>query len=91
MARFPAMMEELSMEDMQQSEKPTTLLLRIGTITTVAGGLLALFSLIIGSQPEPLGSSLPYLAFPLLVFGFYVLLGGLAVVVLHYVVRWINS
>jgi hypothetical protein len=76
---------------MEENQKPTTLL-RIGTITAVAGGLLALISLIIGSQPQPLGfKSLPFLAFPLLVLGFYVLLGGLAVVVLHYVVRWINS
>jgi hypothetical protein len=76
---------------MEQNQKPPTLL-RIGTITAVAGGLLALISLFIGSQPEPLGSKdLPFLAFPLLVLAFYVLLGGLAVVVVHYVVRWINS
>jgi hypothetical protein len=73
---------------MEQNQKSTTLL-RIGTITAVAGGLLALISLAIGSQPAT--SSLPFLAFPLLVLSFYVVLAGLAVVVLHYVVRWINS
>jgi hypothetical protein len=74
------------MEDMQQNQKPKTLL-RIGTITAMAGVLLALIALIIGSQPEPLGNkALPFLAFPLLALSFYVVLGGLAVVVLHYVV-----
>jgi hypothetical protein len=58
-------------------------LLWIGTITAVAGGLAALIGLIIGSQPHVWA----LYALPFLVLGGYVLLGGLAVVVLHYVLR----
>jgi hypothetical protein len=87
LAHFPAIMEDtFNGEEMQQNQKPTTLL-RIGTITAVAGGIAAVIGLIIGSQPHVWA----LYALPFLVLGCYVLLAGLAVVVLHYVVRWINS
>jgi hypothetical protein len=52
--------------------------LRIGT-NTVAGGLLAMISGIILLWT--------YYALPFFILGCYVLLAGLAVVVLHYVLR----
>jgi hypothetical protein len=68
---------------MQQNQKPATLLREIGTNTAVAGGLLAMISGIILLWT--------YYALPFFKLGCYVLLGGLAVVVLHYVLRLLVS
>ncbi len=67
-------------------------LLWIGTTMAVAGGVAVLIGLIIGSQrPLPNAGVVEGLwslnALPFLVLGGYVLLGGLAVVVLHFVLR----
>jgi hypothetical protein len=67
----------------------TKSMLRFGTISAVAGGLLALICLIIFVQPK---ANLEVLVLILPFFlGCFVLLGGLAVVVVHYVLRWIDS
>jgi hypothetical protein len=67
----------------------TKSMLRFGTISTVAGGLLALICLIIFVQPK--ADVWVLVLIPPFFLGCFVLLGGLAVVVLHYVVRWVNS
>jgi hypothetical protein len=63
---------------MQQNQK-SRVLLRIGTNTAVAGGLLVMISGIILLWT--------YYALPFIKLGCYVVLAGLAVVVLHYVLR----
>jgi hypothetical protein len=74
--------------DMQQSKEPATLL-RIGTMIAVVGGLLqAVIWLIIIAQPRGSMENLwTYALIPPLFLSGLALLAGVAVVVLHFVVK----